>query len=202
VGNVESTLGSIANVVLDISVASEACPLGLAPTASTVAMLAMGDAVAMCAMELRGFTREDYALYHPAGALGRRLTMRVSDVMRTGEHLAIVDETCTLQSAMFQISKAGAGCAFVVDGAGLLLGIITDGDIRRAIQQDRDSLDRSASQVMVRRPFVISGNPLAAEALQLIDDSGKKIGEAPVLDADGRPVGMLMLKDLLRSGLV
>ena len=202
VGSLDSTLSRAATIALDINVAAEACPLGLAPTASTAAMLAMGDALAMCAMESRGFTREDYAIYHPAGALGRKLTLRVSDIMRSGEQLALVNEVATLQFAMFQITKAGAGCAFVLTDSGNLAGIVTDGDVRRAIQFDRDSLDRPASEVMIHNPFVIVGNPLAAEALQMMEESPKKIGEAPVVDADGQPVGMLMLKDLLRSGLV
>jgi len=201
-GNPDSSLARAAAVVLDVSVAEEACPLSLAPTASAIAMLALGDALAMAAMEERGFTREDFARYHPAGALGRRLTLRVSHVMRTGEQMAIVPASARLVEAMFAITKAGAGVAFVIDSEGKLTGLITDGDIRRAITRDRDSLDRSCEEVMVRNPLVIEGDILAAEALQIMEDSPRRPGDAPVVDSDRRPIGLLMLKDLLRAGIV
>jgi arabinose-5-phosphate isomerase len=201
-GNTESTLASAASVVLDVQVESEACPLGLAPTASAAAMLAMGDALAMAAMEARGFTKDDYALYHPAGALGRRLTLRVSDIMRTGDQMAVVLQDRPLLETMLAISKAGAGAAFLVDEAGVLVGLITEGDIRRAIIHDRESLDRPGRDVMIRNPLVIVGDPLAAEALDIFQEFPKPVGDAPVVDAEGRPVGLLMLKDLLRSGIV
>lgn len=202
VGNPESALGRAASLILDVSVSREACPLGLAPTTSVVAMLALGDALALAAMEARGFTREDFALYHPAGALGRRLTLRVSDVMRTGDQLAIVPEPTRLQDALFAITQAGAGAAFLVDSSGVLTGIITDGDVRRALLKDRNALDRPTSDFMSRDPLTIIGNPLAVEALAILEESPRRPGEAPVVDSDGRPVGMVMLKDLLRCGIV
>jgi arabinose-5-phosphate isomerase len=201
-GNTESTLAGAAAVVLDVRVEAEACPLGLAPTASAAAMLAMGDALAMAAMEARGFTKDDYALYHPAGALGRRLILRVSDIMRTGDQMAVVGQDRPLLDTMLAISKAGAGAAFLVDEAGVLVGLLTEGDIRRAIIRDRNSLDQPSVDVMVRNPLVIVGDPLAAEALDLFQEYPKQVGDAPVVDAEGRPVGLLMLKDLLRSGIV
>lgn len=201
-GNPASTLGAAAQIVLNVSVASEACPLGLAPTSSTAAMLALGDALALAVMEARGFTREDFARTHPAGALGRRLTLRVSDVMRTGTQMAVVTPDRLLRDAMFAISDAGAGAALVVDEDGRLCGIITDGDIRRAILKDERSLSGPVREVMKAHPFVIEGNPLAAEALELFEEHPVKIGEAPVLDAEGRPVGIVMLKDLVRAGIV
>ncbi len=202
VGNPDSALGRASSLILDVSVSAEACPLGLAPTTSVVAMLALGDALALAAMEARGFTREDFALYHPAGALGRRLTLRVSDVMRKGEQLAIIPEATRLQDALFAITKAGAGAAFLVGGAGRLTGIITDGDVRRALLKDRNALDRPTSDFMSRDPLTIDGNPLAVEALAELEESPRHPGEAPVVDGDGKPVGMVMLKDLLRSGIV
>jgi arabinose-5-phosphate isomerase len=165
-------------------------------------MLALGDALAMAAMEARDFTHEDYARHHPAGSLGRRLTLRVSDVMRSGDEMAVIGPGKTLLDAMFAINKAGAGAAFLVDGAGLLAGLITDGDIRRIISEDRGALDSPCEKLVTRKPLVvIVGDPLAAEALQILEEAPKKVGEAPVIDGDGRPVGLIMLKDLLRAGL-
>jgi len=201
-GNRSSSLGRAAHLVLDVSVPSEACPLGLAPTTSTAVMLSLGDALALAVMEARGFTREDFARTHPAGALGRKLTLRVSDVMRTGSQMATVTPDRPLRDAMFAISDAGAGAALVIDETGRLCGIITDGDIRRSILKDEKSLVRPVREVMKTQPFVIEGNPLAAEALALFEEHPVKIGEAPVLDADGRPVGIIMLKDLVRAGIV
>ncbi len=201
-GNRASTLARAAAIVLDVSIAEEACPLSLAPTASAIAMLALGDALAMAAMELRGFTREDFALNHPAGALGRRLTLRVSDVMRTGEQMAVVQSAARLVDAMFAITKAGAGVAFIVDSEQKLAGLVTDGDIRRAVTSDRESLDRPCEEVMVRNPLVIEGDILAAEALQILEESPRRPGDAPVVDSDRKPIGLLMLKDLLRAGIV
>jgi len=201
-GHRDSTLGRAADIVLDVAVRAEACPLGLAPTASTTAMLALGDALAIAAMEARGFTRDDFALFHPAGALGRRLTLRVSDVMRTGAQMALVSGETTLRDTLFAITKAGAGAAFIIDIDGRLVGILTDGDVRRALLKDDDALSRAAGEIMNRHPLVIEGDPLAAEALAILEESERRPGEAPVLDADGRPVGCIMLKDLLRCGIV
>jgi arabinose-5-phosphate isomerase len=201
-GSNASTLGAAAVLVLDVSVEREACPLGLAPTTSAVAMLSMCDALAMAVMEARGFTREDFALYHPAGALGRRLTLRVADVMRSGEQMAVTSQNVLLRDALFAITRAHAGAAFLTDEAGKLTGLLTDGDVRRVILADRDALDLPAYTVMNRSPLTIAGNILAADALSILQESPKRPGEAPVIDAEGRPVGLLMIKDLLRSGIV
>lgn len=201
-GRPTSSLGQAAQIVLDVAVDGEACPLGLAPTASTTAMLALGDALAIAVMEARGFTADDFALYHPSGALGRRLTLRVSDVMRTGPQMAVVPEHVTLRDTLFAITKAGAGAAFIVDEQGRLAGILTDGDVRRALLRDPDALSRTAGSLMNRQPLVIQGDPLAVEALTILQESERRPGEAPVLDSEGRPVGCIMLKDLLRSGIV
>ncbi len=201
-GSNASTLGAAAFLVLDVSVEREACPLGLAPTTSAVAMLSMCDALAMAVMEARGFTREDFALYHPAGALGRRLTLRVADVMRSGEQMAVTSQNVLLRDALFAITRAHAGAAFLTDEAGKLTGLLTDGDVRRVILADRDALDLPAYTVMNRSPLTIAGNILAADALSILQESPKRPGEAPVIDAEGRPVGLLMIKDLLRSGIV
>ena len=201
-GNAQSSLARSAHLVLEVTVESEACPLGLAPTTSVAAMLALGDALAIAVMEARGFTRENFALYHPAGALGRRLTLRVSHVMRTGDQVALVKEQTSLEEALFTITKARAGAAMVVDAEGRLVGIVTDGDARRAILKDRGNLDRPVCELMVRDPVAIVGDPLAVEALHALEESPRRPGEAPILDAEGHPVGVIMLKDLLRSGVV
>ena len=201
VGRAESTLAGYAQVVLDVSVDCEACPLDLAPTTSTTAALALGDALALAVMEARRFTKADYALFHPGGALGRRLLLRVSDVMRTGDSVAIVEADVMLRDAMFAITKAGAGAACIVDGDGKLIGIIADGDIRRALLADDKALSKKASEVMVASPRTIGPDRFATEGLRAMEAPPKQIGELPVL-VDGRPVGMLMLKDLVAAGIV
>lgn len=202
VGRTESTLAQAADVVLDVSVEREACPYNLAPTASTTAMLAIGDALAITVMQERRFTPEDFAVFHPAGTLGRRLLLRVHDVMRTGESVAVVHQARPLRDVLFAITRANAGAACIVNDEGVLAGIITDGDIRRHLLRDVANLDRPAEELMTRTPHVVRGNPLAVEVLHLFESLPVKIGEMPVLDEDGKPVGMLMLKDLLRTGIV
>jgi len=199
-GRRDSTLAQAGDVVLDVSVEKEACPLGLAPTASTTAMLALGDALALAAMEAREFTREDYAVLHPGGALGRRLTLKVRDVMRTDDHMAVVSEEDLVRDALFAITRAGAGAAAVADSDGKLVGIITDGDLRRHMLEDERCLHRRAREIMSVNPKVISPDQLAAEGLGILETF--KIGELPVLDEERRPVGMLMMKDLFKAGIV
>lgn len=201
-GKPQSTLGRAADIVLDLGPCTEACPLGLAPTTSAAAMLAMGDALAIAVMEARGFTREDFAVFHPAGALGRRLMLRTSEVMRTGSQVAIVGLDTTIRDTLFAITAAGAGCAFVVDAEGKLQGLLTDGDIRRALVKDPNALETPAQTWMNRNPITIIGDVLATEALAILEESDRRPGEAPVVDSEGRPVGCIMLKDLLRSGIV
>jgi len=198
VGDMGSTLARYARVALDVSVEREACPYNLAPTASTTAMLALGDALALAVMEARNFGRDDFAIYHPAGSLGRRL-MRVADLMRTGDAVAIVSEDTTVRDALFAITRAGAGAANIVDAEGRLVGIITDGDIRRRLLRDDALLKRLAKEVMNRGPRTIAPDALAAEGLKTMEDL--KIGELPVLQ-DGRPIGMLMMKDIVKARIV
>jgi arabinose-5-phosphate isomerase len=195
-----SSLASSASLILDTSIEREACPLGLAPTASSIAMMALGDALAMAVMDARGFSKEAFAVYHPAGALGKRLTQRVADVMRTGNRIATVSPDTTILEAMFRIGEAGAGAALVLTEDGVLVGLLTDGDIRRLIVSDRSSLDSIVELHMNARPVVICGNPLLAEALESLEYPNRKPGELPVVDADGRPVGVLNLKDLMQIG--
>ena len=199
-GRSESALAEYSDVVLDTSVEREACPLGLAPTTSTTAQLALGDALALTVMEARRFSAEDYALLHPAGTLGRRLTMRVADVMRTGDRMAVVAEDEIVRDALFSITKAGAGAAIVVDGRRKMIGIITDGDVRRHMLEDERCLQRTAGEIMTANPKTASADQLAVEGLHLLESF--KIGEVPVLDEEGRPIGMLMMKDLFQAGIV
>ncbi|MFN3690604.1 MAG: SIS domain-containing protein [Fimbriimonadales bacterium] len=201
-GRPDSTLGRMADLVLVIPVEREACPHNLAPTASTTAMLALGDALAMAVMAMRGFTPSDFARNHPAGALGRRLLIRAHDIMRTGDALAIVPETAPLRDALFAITKAGAGAACVVNEQGVMVGLVTDGDIRRRLLQDETALGRPVSEAMTRHPMTLRGNPLAIEVLERFHSAPVKIGDLPVLDDAGKPIGIIVLKDLLRAGIV
>ena len=200
VGRMDSTVAKASDVALDVSVEKEACPLGLAPTASTTAAMALGDALALCVMEERKFTVEDYAVLHPAGTIGRRLTLTVADVMRTDDRLAVVPDTQLVRDVLFAITKAGAGAAVVVDKDGRVAGLITDGDVRRHMLADEACLSRAAAEIMTRNPHVIAPDQFATEGLRILELF--KIGEIPVLDSDRRPVGMLMLKDLFRAGIV
>lgn len=208
-GRRESTLGKNADVALDTSAVEEACPHNLAPTSTTTCMLALGDALALCVMQARGFTPDDYALFHPAGALGRRLLLRVADVMRTGDALAVIGAGASVMDAMFAITKANAGAACVTGESGRLVGVVTDGDIRRLLLQDPGALQRPVSDAMSADPLTITPDDLAAEGLHVFESrttavqgAPRRVGDMPVVDADGRPVGMLMLKDLLQAGIV
>ncbi len=200
-GHPDSQLGRAAAVVLNTSVEREACPFNLAPTTSTTVQMAMGDALSIAAMRLRRFTSEDYAKLHPRGALGRRLLLTVNDVMRTGDALATVHPETLLKDVLFAITSAHAGAAAVVAADGALRGLITDGDIRRALINDEQSLHKPCGQHMTTAPRTVSPDGLAAETLQTMQGP-PQIGEVPVLDADGRVVGMLNLKDLLQAGIV
>ncbi len=197
----QSDLARYAEVVLDVRVEREACPLNLAPTASTTAMLALGDALAVAAMSARKFGAEDYALLHPSGSLGRRLLLTAGDLMRTGEACAQVPGSAPVRDVLFAITAANAGAANIVDDEGRLQGIITDGDIRRHLLEDTACLARPASEIMTRNPRTCSPTQLAAECLDIMQKTARGIGEMPVVDEEGRPLGMLNLKDIVRAGI-
>ena len=201
-----STLGQAAQVVLDVSVEREACPMNLAPTTSTSAMLALGDALAVTVMVAREFTPQQYSRLHPAGTLGRRLTLRVADVMRTGDAVAVVPADRTVLDTMFAITAANAGAAIMTGADGKVIGLLTDGDIRRHLLDSQSVLTRPASESMTSGPGVVTADLLATEGLRLLDTfhplPGQRAGDAPVVDAGGRPVGMLTLKDLVKAGIV
>jgi arabinose-5-phosphate isomerase len=200
-GNVESSLGRIADVHLDTSVPAEACPLGLAPTASTTATLVMGDALAIALLEARGFTDEDFARSHPAGSLGRQLLLKISDIMHAGEAIPAVSPDASLTEALVEMTRKGLGMTAIVDESNRLLGVFTDGDLRRAV--DDDDIDLRATPVthlMTARPKTISADKLAIEAARLME--AHKIHALLVVDHENRVVGALNIHDLLRARVV
>jgi len=199
-GNPKSTLARHSNIVLNVHVDKEGCPLGLSPMASVTATLVMGDALAACLIDCKGFKREDFAFYHPGGSLGRRLLLKVEDIMRTGENLAKVKKDTRVKNMLLSITRARSGCACVVDTKGKLLGVFTDGDLRRHIENDLRLLDRRVDEVMTHNPTVIARDKLAAEAFALL--KAKKIDEVPVVDHKGNVVGVVDVQDLLKAGLV
>ena len=197
-GHVGSHLARHSDVVLDVSVKREACSLNLAPTASTTAMLAMGDALAVVVAERRGFKERDFALFHPGGQLGKRLLLRVRDLMRTGADNPIVPQRAPEKDVLLAITKARAGCASVVDARGRLVGIFTDGDLRRHIKDTTDLMDAQVHRVMTKTPKTIQADHLAAEALRLLREH--RIDELVEVDGRHRPVGLLDVQDLLKAG--
>lgn len=199
-GNKNSVLARYSDVVLDVSVRKEACPLGLAPTASTTATLAMADALAVCLLEIKGFKEEDFAFYHPAGTLGKRLLLKVEDIMRKGEANPIVREDKKISEVLFKITQARAGSATIVDKKGRLTGIFTDGDLRRHLEINHNLTQRRVKEVMTKNPITVSPDTLAVEAMRILKD--KKIDEVPVVDKNRRPIGLLDVQDLLKAGLV
>lgn len=198
-GNLKSSIAQTANITLDVSVEQEACPLGLAPTSSTTATLAMGDALAIALLEARGFTSDDFALTHPNGRLGRRLLLHVEDIMRTGAKIPRVVANTKLSAALLEISQKGMGMTTVVNNDGQLIGIFTDGDLRRAFDKGHDIHTISIEQVMTKNCKTISPDMLAIEALNLMEDH--KITSLMIVDPNNIPVGALHLHDLLQAGV-
>ena len=202
-GRRESQLGHFADYFIDVSVEREACPLGLAPTASTTATLAMGDAIAMALMSCRNFTSQDFALFHPGGALGRRLLLTVKNVMHTGEDNPLIHVGKTAKDALFVMTDKGLGAASVIDDEGKFCGLITDGIIRRALAKDNDFLDEAVESIMFRDPLTIAPEKMAAQALHVMEaHKPRPVTVLPVIDAENRPIGMVHLTDLLRQGVV
>jgi arabinose-5-phosphate isomerase len=200
-GNEFSSLAKLADVHLDVSVSEEACPLGLAPTASTTAALVMGDALAIALLEARGFTSEDFARSHPAGTLGRRLLVRISDIMHSGKQVPVVDQHASLTSALVEMTRTGLGMTAVVNETRQLLGVFTDGDLRRAVDDDDiDLRDTAVFRVMTSHPKTITADKLAVEAAQVME--AYKIHALLVVDDDNRVVGALNIHDLLRARVV
>lgn len=200
-GNPASRLAEEADVHLDISVEKEACPLGLAPTSSTTATLVMGDALAVSLLESRGFTADDFALSHPGGRLGKRLLLHVQDIMHTGEGVPRINETASLSEALVEMTQKGLGMTVIIDPAEKVIGVFTDGDLRRVLDHGEVNVrELSIADCMTRNPKTIYPDQLAAEALQIMDT--KRINALPVVDQQHRLLGAINMHDLLRAGVV
>jgi len=198
-GNPESTLAKVANVNLDVSIRQEACPLGLAPTTSTTVSLVMGDALAIALLQARGFSAEDFALSHPGGTLGKRLLLRVDEVCHKGDQLPLVNEEAAVRDALIEVSAKKLGMTCVVDSKGYLVGVYTDGDIRRTLTQQNDINTTPLKKVMSRNCRTISPDMLAAEALGIMQKYS--ITSLVTIDGDNRPIAVVHLHDLLRAGV-
>jgi arabinose-5-phosphate isomerase len=198
-GKAQSTLAQHSSVVLNVHIREEACPLNLAPSASTTAMLAMGDALALTVADAQGFRQEDFARVHPGGALGKQL-VRVEEIMRKGTASPVVKLTAKVSDVLHTITRARAGSACVIDARGQLAGIFTDGDLRRHVKRTPDLARQTVSSVMTTRPKVITKEQLAVEALRILNEY--HIDELPVVDAKHRPIGLVDVQDLLKAGIV
>lgn len=199
-GNSDSTLSRFSEVTLDTSVEREACPLNLAPTSSSTAMLVMGDALAMVLLESRGFTEADFARFHPGGSLGRALLTRVSDIMRADAELPIVVEGANVFAALDAMNRARAGACLILDGDGGLAGIFTHGDFARSFREDPLLGEKPVAQLMTRRPITVQSDALAVEVLKTLGQN--RIDDIVVLDAQGKPAGLIDTQDLARLKIV
>ncbi|MBO5604339.1 MAG: KpsF/GutQ family sugar-phosphate isomerase, partial [Acidaminococcaceae bacterium] len=203
VGNAESTLAKNSDVVLDVGVKREACPLGLAPTSSTTAALAFGDALAMALMGKHHFTSKQFAVFHPGGSLGRKLLLTVGDIMHSGSENPVVKGTATVTEALFIITDKGLGAVSVVDDNNIMIGLLTDGDIRRGLSKGVDFLKRPVTELMTKSPKFITKEKLAAQALHIMEShTPKPITVLPVLDEERHVIGLLHMTDLVRQGVV
>lgn len=199
----QSTMVKNADAFLDVAVTKEACPLGLAPTASTTATLAMGDALAVALLSERKFTSADFAVFHPGGALGRKLLLTVENVMHSGEDNPTITIDKTVKEALFVMTGKGLGVTNIVDEQGVLLGIITDGDIRRGLERGHEFLDKTVDTLMTKTPRTITADKLAAQALNLMEKNHPRpITVLPVVDEKNHSIGIIHLTDLLRQGVV
>lgn len=205
VGNLKSTIAKRADAVIDASVDQEACPLNLAPTTSTTVALAIGDALAMTLMRAKGLTENDFASNHPAGQIGKRLTLRVADLMHSGAENPTITDDASWMDVVATITQFGLGAVNVIDGEGRLAGIITDGDLRRSLQRigarDFNFANLKCDDLMTRDPVVTTSDTLAFDALRLMEDRPSQINVLPVVDSDRFCVGLIRLHDIVRSGL-
>lgn len=203
VGNADSTLAKNADIVLNVGVKKEACPLGLAPTSSTTAALAFGDALAMALMGKHNFTSKQFAVFHPGGSLGRKLLLTVGDIMHGGSENPVVKGTATVTEALFTITDKGLGAVSVVDENDIMIGLLTDGDIRRGLSKGVDFLKRPVTELMTKEPKYITREKLAAQALHIMEShKPKPITVLPVLDEERHVIGLLHMTDLVRQGVV
>lgn len=203
VGNPNSTLAKNSDIVLNVGVTREACPLGLAPTSSTTAALAYGDALALALLSKRKFTASQFAVFHPGGSLGRKLLLTVEDIMHSGTENPLVKADISVQDALFVITDKGLGAVSVVDDDNKMLGVLTDGDIRRGLSKGVDFLKRPVTELMTASPKTITKEKLAAQALHIMEsNSPKPITVLPVVDAENHVIGLLHMTDLVRQGVV
>jgi len=199
-GGVKSSLARHSDIVLNVRVPREACPFNLAPTASTTAMLVMGDALAMAVLQARGFKQSDFAKYHPSGAIGRAMLLRVGDIMRTGERNAIAREDLAVKEALLVMTRAKSGSLSIVNARGKLTGVFTDGDFRRHMAADENLLNQPLKKVMTPRPICICENALAVEALKIFNE--RNIDDLIVVNAKREPVGLVDSQDLPKLKIV
>lgn len=203
VGKPKSTLAKNADVILEVTVEKEACPLGLAPTTSTTVALALGDALAVVLLERHHFTPENFAVFHPGGSLGRKLLLVVENIMHSGNENPVIYKEATVQDALFIMTDKGLGATNVVDEEGRLIGLVTDGDIRRGLDSGSDFLIWPVEEMMTKSPRTITKDRLAAEALHVMEQNQPRpITVLPVVDAEGKSIGMIHITDLLRRGIV
>lgn len=203
VGNPNSTLAKNSDIVLNVGVTREACPLGLAPTSSTTAALAYGDALALALLSKRKFTASQFAVFHPGGSLGRKLLLTVEDIMHSGTENPLVKADISVQDALFVITDKGLGAVSVVDDDNKMLGVLTDGDIRRGLSKGVDFLKRPVTELMTASPKTITKEKLAAQALHIMESNRQKpITVLPVVDAENHVIGLLHMTDLVRQGVV
>ncbi len=201
-GNMQSELARVSDIVLNIHVAREACPLGLAPTASTAATMAMGDALAAVLLTAKGFSEEDFARRHPGGTLGKRLLLRISDIMHTGDEIPLVSMETSMKETLLEITSKGFGITGVTGNSGKLVGVITDGDLRRSLEQYDNLLMLPAARIMTGNPKKISAGALASQGLQVMEQYAITSVFVVESESETRPVGLLHLHDLLRAGVV
>ncbi|MCI2284963.1 KpsF/GutQ family sugar-phosphate isomerase [Colwellia sp. MSW7] len=199
-GNTSSTLAKLADTHVCIKITTEACPLGLAPTSSTTATLVMGDAMAVALLNARGFTADDFALSHPGGSLGKRLLLRLSDIMHQGERLPVISENALIKEALVEMSLKGLGMTAIVNAKNQLVGLFTDGDLRRILDLQIDIHQDKITTVMTKSPTVAQADMLAAQALNIMED--KKINGLIIVDEHHSPIGAMNMHDLLRSGVL
>lgn len=198
-GELNSTLAKNSDVVIDISIKEEACPLGLAPTASTTAMLATGDALAIALLKKRNFKEKDYALFHPGGSIGKKLLLKVEDIMKTGNDIPIINESYFMKEAIIEMTTKKMGCTIVVDKNGILTGIITDQNLRFTLEKEHNIFKKKVADVMTKNPKTIKKDELVATAIKITEE--KSISTLIVIDNDKKPTGIVHLHDLLKANL-